>query len=83
MVQQVEVSWYDFWDEIDLKRLKTTKDVTYVGTWNDHGKEYKADFKMSRSFFDGNLDALDYIDNFAKEEIAKKIILQLKQRSKR
>jgi hypothetical protein len=82
MVQQVHVTWYDFWDKIDLKRRKTKATVTYIGTWDDHGKVYEADFKMTRSFFDGNLDDIDYIDNFAKEEIAKKIFVQLTKRSK-
>lgn len=82
MATQINISWYDFWDNINLKRLKTSKTVTYVGTWDDHGKIYEAEFEMTRSFYDGNLDEVDYIDNFAKEEIAKKIFLQIKQRSK-
>lgn len=84
MGQQVILAWYDFWREIKLQRKTSSTAVTYVGTWNDHGRIYEESFEMTRKFFESNQDEIDYIDNFAKTEIAKKIYLtQLKQRRKK
>jgi hypothetical protein len=84
MSQKVILAWYDFWSEIKLLRKTSSDKVVYVGTWDDHGRIYEEDFEMTRKFFDNNQDEIDFIDNFAKTEIAKKIYLTQvnKQRNK-
>jgi hypothetical protein len=71
------LSWADFYTQIVLKRIKTSTDVTYVGEYKSGSKTYTAEFNMSRSSFEGNLEDLEYIDQFAKNRIAKDICKQI------
>lgn len=60
-----------------LKRAITRKYLKYIGEYKVGGKLFSGKLDLDISTYHQNKDDIHYIDNFAKEEIAKQIINEI------
>lgn len=73
----VLISWLDFYNGIELKRLKYVDRVVYVGTYRTKHFTYTDEFEIERHTYDNNTDDVELIDEFVREQLAKKLYKQI------
>ena len=73
-IKHTDIKWVDFFKNIVLKRSITKTQLKYIGEFRI-GKEFYTDsLEMGIETYRQNEEDIEYIDNFAKEQIAKKIM---------
>ena len=80
-IKQTEpIDWIDFFNNIKLFRHFKGEDVVYTGRFKNGPKMYESTFSLKRITFDESSDDVQYIDDFAKEQIAKDLEEQINRR---
>jgi hypothetical protein len=76
-VKRIVIKKKDLLKNIVLKRALTRKHLKYIGEYKAGEKLFKGSIDLDISTYHQNIENLHYIDNFAKEEIAKQIIKEI------
>ncbi len=81
-VKVVHIKWEDFFKDIKLFRVISPDTLKYRGEYHADEKIYEDEYIFSAETYHTNKDQMGYIDKFAKEQIAKKLVQQINRKKK-
>ena len=76
------IKWEDFLEGIKLFRVITPKNLKYRGEITVDGKKYEDNHIFDATTYHENKDQISYIDKFAKEQIANKLVVKINKKRK-
>jgi len=79
-VKHIVINKKDLLERIVLKRALTRKKLKYIGEFQIGDTLFTEDLSLDISTYHQNKEDMHYVDKFAKEEIVKKLIVQINRK---